>query len=70
MNGNKEIAEKYKDALSRLEIASKFTFDKDLILVKGLVLSKLGRIKEGNELLLMECEIGWCEELPDLLYYY
>jgi hypothetical protein len=35
-----------------------------------MLLSKLGRVAEANELFLREGEQGWLELQPDLLYYY
>jgi hypothetical protein len=58
------------DALHYIDIAEKFTREGRLWLAKGMLLSKLGKVAEANELFLREGEQGWLELQPDLLYYY
>jgi hypothetical protein len=47
------IDEDICDALHYIDVAEKFTKDGKLWLAKGLLLSKLGRVGEANELFLL-----------------
>jgi len=40
------------------------------MMVKGVVLGRLGRVGESEEWLLREGEEGWLGKMPDLIYYY